>query len=376
ERVPDSPALRPAIVVALPFGLDNPTPTRTNRLALDFYRGFLLAADTLSQRGSAIEIVAVDTEGADFAERIADTAVATAQVTVAPAEADRMATLASLAADRGSWVLNVLNVPDTLYAVNALVLQANVPQRNMYALAADAFIADYADYTPVVLRCDAGKNEKEAFVAYLTGRLESKGILPVEISYEDNLTSSHLDRLAPGGKYVFVPLSGSLAEFNKFAYALKSWRDRLAAEADAAAAENPDSYATTSVALFGYPDWTVFRGDALDMLHRLEAKVYSRFYDNFHSFDARTLESSFRRWYGEPILESVPSQAILGYDTGCYLIKNLRANNGEFNPTYPTRYQGIQSTFDFDRDGDAGYYNSSLYIINYLPGDGISSRVL
>lgn len=129
------------------------------------------------------------------------------------------------------------------------------------------------------------------------------------------------------------------------------------------------------MAVFGYPDWTAFRGDALDMLQRLEVTVYSRFFDDFEGFDARNIDSDFRRWYGSPMIESVPSQALLGFDAASCIIKNLRANEGTFNPSYPTVYQGIQSVFKFERSGE-GFVNTSLYIIKYRPDGRIQSRTI
>lgn len=367
--------LQPAIVIALPFGLDKAEPSRANRLALDFYKGFLLAADTLTDRAGQIKIIAIDTESADINKRLADTDVATAQIIVAPNDPALMQRLCNDAAERGSWVLNVFNVPDTLYLANTQMLQANVPQRTMYTLAADAFINEYPGYTPVVLRCTSGRNEKEPFISYLTERLSQHAITPIEIAYDQSLLSADLDILTPGGKYVFIPTSGALSDFNKFAYVLKAYRERRTAEA-LQTLETDAPIDSTEYALFGYPDWTVFRGDALDLLHKLEARVYSRFFDNFNSFNARSLEETFRYWYGEDIIESVPSQATLGYDTGCYLIKNIHANKGEYNPLNPARFSGLQSTFDFDRADDAGYYNSTLYIITYLPDGSLSSHTL
>ena len=66
---------------------------------------------------------------------------------------------------------------------------------------------------------------------------------------------------------------------------------------------------------------------------------------------------------------------MLGYDTGCFLIKNLRANEGTFDPLSPRTYTGLQSTFDFDKSAQ-GYYNSVLYIIRYAPDGTISQRVI
>jgi hypothetical protein len=66
-----------------------------------------------------------------------------------------------------------------------------------------------------------------------------------------------------GSRYLLIPTSGNINEFNKFIHAVKTARD--------ASAE------TGRIALFGYPDWTAFRNDAEAMLHAVDATVFSRF---------------------------------------------------------------------------------------------------
>lgn len=376
---------RPAVALLLPFGLKNIEPTRRNRLSLDFYKGFLLAADSLRDRREKIEIIARDTEGlseAQVAEMVlTDTALTSAAVYVGPDDEAALSNIAAAAVFNRTYVLNVLNIKDTTYVDNPWMLQGNAPQHVMYRLAVDGLMAGFPGYRPVILRSRAGRNEKEGFVTYLTERYRADGTEPLVVEYDTNLLNADLEQLpaAGGEKYVFVPTSGSLAEFNRFAYVLRSYRDRLkalAAEAFDTAAENgtePAPYAMAEV--FGYPDWTAFRGDALDMLHRLEATVYSRFLDNFTGFDATSFAHSFRSWYGTSMIESVPTQALLGFDAACCIIKNLRANDGVFDPLSPSAYEGVQSSFCFERAGE-GFANSSLYIIRFAAGGRQEARVL
>ena len=138
----------------------------------------------------------------------------------------------------------------------------------------------------------------------------------------------------------------------------------------------PQEASHQKIGVFGYPDWIAFRSEAEDMLHSLEATIYSRFYDDYDSFSNRTLSSEFMRWYGAPMIESVPSQGLLGFDTGNYLIRNIRACRGEFRPEFTQEYRGVQSTFKFERVPGGGYVNTALYIIKYLPAGMMSSRVL
>lgn len=366
-----------AIALLLPLGLNNETKTKNNQLALDFYKGFLIAADTLGSRAPQAQIIVKDSESLSLQE-LQDLVgmpgeVGDAAVIVAPWNDVRLPVICQAAAQRQTYVMNVFDMHDTTYLENPYVLQANIPAKAMYSRAIEGFLQQFQGYTPVVLRSESGKNEKEPFVKLLTDTVTTMGIKPIYITYESALLSADLEDLPSDGgqKYVFVPMSGSLQEFNKFAFVVKSFRDRLQAEAG-----QLDDQSKGAVAeIFGYPDWTAFRGDAMDTLHRLEATVYSRFFDDFTGFESRGIDEAFRYWFGAPYMESIPGYGILGYDTGTYLLKNLKANAGKFDPEFPRTFTGVQSTFDFKHSGQ-GYVNDALYIINYRPAGRVQARVL
>lgn len=378
EIVEELPVSAPSTVaVMLPFGLDKEEPSKLNSLYLDFYKGFLIGVDTLCNRsGRMIEIRAYDTDaGPDCVRTLLDTDsfISKASVIIAPDGAGDIAEIASRAATTGAYVLNLFNIRDTLQSVNPAVVQANIPQQAMYELAASAFASEFEGYTPVILRNISGRNEKEAFTAHLASRCRERGVEPVAVEFEGTLRVSDFASLPldDGQRYVVVPSSGTLAEFNKIAYVVQNWRERV----HAIAVENPTVERAPAIEVFGYPDWTAFRGDALDILHRLDATVYSRFRDNLAGFEAAGVAQAFRRWYGEPMIESVPTQALLGFDAACCIIKNLRANDGAFDPMFPAVYNGVQSSFRFER-ADEGYVNASLYIIRFTPEGKQVSRVI
>ncbi len=367
----------PSIALLLPFGLGAQEPSRENKFALDFYKGFLIGADTLSHRQGNVEIYAIDTD--DKSESISGILskqeIKDATIIVAPPNPTWLNAIADSALANRSYVLNLFVIHDSLYLSNQRMLQASIPQKDMYRLATDALLSQYTGYTPVILRNKDGKNEKEAFVNYVCERYRNNSVEPVVIEYENNLLVSEIEVLPTDGneRYVIIPSSGSLAEFNRFAYVVKSFRDKLfttVSDDDSALS----SY-RSRIEIFGYPDWTAFRGDALDTLHKLGATIYSRFNDNYNDYSYQTIESDFMKWFGTEIIESVPNQALLGYDAACLLIKNILINNGEFNPAYPQRFEGIQSTYDFEKTHE-GYYNATLYIINYQPGGQVSARTL
>lgn len=348
-----APVGSPRILLAMNLESNADERSRNARNALEFYRGFLIGADTLASRPGRVEIYL--TENTPGEAEMAQSAV------VIPSDDDnRLASLAQMSTVTDTYVLNLFNIRDSAWITSPYVIQANIPQTMMYRKAIDWFVRNYEGCTPVILRNRDGRNEKEAFINALTQRCQHEGIVVRTIEYDGALTGSLLESLPADADYVFVPSSGTAAEFLRFAPAYRSFR-RLRY----AAGDDDMLSAPRRTELFGFPDWVAFRGDAEASLYELEATVYSRFYDDYSSFDSRGVCEAYSRWYcGEPA-EAVPSQMLMGFDAAMYVIKNVRANDGVFSPAYPREYRGVQSAFRLERVEGGGWVNTALYIVRF-----------
>lgn len=350
------PAKTPSIVVMLPFMLNQPGADKRTQNVTDFYKGLLLAADSLSHKPGQIEIHAFDTEGsADRVRRFCQSdTFRNAAVVIAPDDLTQLNIIGSHAVNDDLYVFNAFVVRDSSYLYNPRMLQSYIPTDKMLDKAAQAVRSLYPDATPVILRRHGGRDDKSDFIERLTQLYASEG-LPVEtIEYNDALTTDDFDSLPAAGNYLLIPTSGSLAEFNKFSGAV------LQAEEDAPG--------ESVFALFGYPDWTSFRGSNRDMLHRLGATIYTRFYRDPFSPEVKDLEARYHAEFGNSMVDAVPSPALLGFDTAWLLIDNLRHGGSEYVPR-PEAYYGNQSSFHFVKadpsDENSGYYNDELYIIRF-----------
>lgn len=361
-----------AILVLQPFMADDDTMSRPTQLVTDFYRGLILAADILgAESGMHITIVAADTKGNAATasstidgtiRQLADDDISLAAI-IAPEDAAQLDEICKKAAELGIYVFNPNNIKDETYLSNPYVIQANITQQDMYDKAIDAFMERYDGFIPVILDLEGDRNEKAHFVEALSGSFSQKGITPITINFSGSLSDDDLAGLNDTDRYVFIPKSGSLSTFKRFATALIRLRANETGE--------------SRFALFGYPDWVTFRGDALENLHMLDATIYSRFFLDESSSEAKAVADAFTRWYGAEMLEMVPSQAILGYDTGTFLISALRRHGGSIENLENYRsFRGTQSTFRFDRVPDGGYVNKALYIINFKPAGQCSVDVL
>lgn len=340
------------IAVILPFMLNEETPSRTTGLYTDFYRGFLMAADTLSRSGRPVQITAYDS--ANSADTVASIMlrpeIADMNLIITPDNETQFERIAEKANPEKTFLLNLFMPRNDAYKTNANVIQANIPSARMYEKAIAAFLENRDGHTPVFISRVNGPADKATFVGELKERLDSRSIPYRELTFHNVLTDTDLEVLSQDSSYVFIPISGTKTEFIKIAPALRQYSAVFGG--------------SDGATLFGYPEWLTFRGDLLSTLQEMNAIIYTRFYNDEDYNPYITLAKNFRHWYGTDMQPSVPSQAVLGFDVGNYVIKALRANGGDFhiNP-YP--YEGLQSSFILNDTDCDGLVNTSLLLVRF-----------
>lgn len=356
------------VAVMLPFMLSEESPSRTTQLYTEFFKGMLMAADTLrNDAGAQVKFHFYDTAASlDTVNAIMRRPeMADMDMVVAPDNSAQLAAIVG-AVEPETLVLNIFAVKDETYKNHRNMIQTNIPHDAMYARAIDAFMDKYQGVLPVFLNRNGGLADKEPFVAALKERLQQDGRDFREIIFTGSLSDEDLGSLDPDlTPVVFVPNSGSKTEFAKFVGALKTLRDGTTRQ--------------SNVTVFGYPEWVTFRGDSFNELCDLDATIYSRFLSTDSRRDIRDLKDRYKALFGEEMFEAVPTQGILGYDTGAFIIKGLRRI--EETGVFPSEYDGVQSYLKLGWSGetttdpvsgelnsDGGLVNEALYIINYRPG--------
>ncbi len=343
------------IAIMLPFRLDDEKIGKDAENFTEFYRGFLLAAQNLCNSGRHVNINAYDTRGNldTVKELMARDEMAQVDMFVAPASAAELDYIISQADSDRQFVFNTFAVRSSSWQTNSNVLQANIPHSMMYQRAIDAFINEMDGRIPVFVQRIGATADKEEFTSMLKSQLSDRGIAFKEITFETTLKDEDFAGYDTGGSYVIVPLSSSAAEFNKIAPGAKRFKESLGSE--------------TALTIFGYPEWLTFRGERKENLGALNAVIYSRFYYDDTYYPAKRFADTYRQAYGRDMNSAVPSQAIMGYDVANFIIKSMRANNGDFHSKVAP-VEGLQTDFIFSDSNCEGLVNTSVELIKFKDG--------
>lgn len=338
-----------SLAVMLPFMLNEESPSKNACRYTEFYKGLLLAVDSLRNNGTPIHVTAYDTEGSvlKVREALTDSTFRRHNAIIAPDNSAQMAILAEYGKNNNVKVVNTFIVRDDSYLTNPDMVQANLPSQLMYRKAIDALMERFENATPVFLNIKGTTGDKVDFVGELRKSLDAKGKTYMEVEADGRLTVADLKPLPADGNYVFVPATGRQADLNKLMPGIIEWRDQAV---------------TPTVQLFGYPEWTTFRGETLENMHNLNTTVYSRFYTDEESARTKDIDARYKQWYGTRMENAVPRLGLLGFDTGMFVIPYM-LNGGD-------KYDGVQNGYYLVRSGEnGGAYNDALYFVTFRPGN-------
>lgn len=349
-------------VLFLPLELEEEKPSKEALYATDFYRGVLLGLDSLRyQYGNpAVSVSVLDCSDPQFRYNTQQVlgALRGADIIVAPDDAARFKQLAELGKRTGKFVLNPFLAKDSTYLDNEYVIQGYIPQAQMFGKAVDAMVERLDGRTLVLLDNGKGKRDKAAFVDELTGALGQQGATFRIVRYDGTLTSKALEDVLPtDGDYVFLPMSGSTAEFNKFITALVNFK----AMVDGARAGG-------SVTLYGYPEWVRFTGKPREQLRAINTVIYSRFFARPEA--EQELEQNYMREFHAPLPEGVPNMVLAGFDVANLILSMAddEAGLSRRQVTQGALTEGAQQSYMLLPQEGGGLVNTAMYMITFTPG--------
>ena len=338
------------IAMVLPFQLHKSAPPKQAYLYTDYYKGFLLALDSVSHiTDKRINLKVYDTQ---HNLNVTDSILALPELKmmnmiIAPSEPQQLARINAFGKANGVPVMNCFTTKNEDYLDNPYVYQVNTPTNEMIHNVMRWFDEKFTDYN-VIFLVAGGDNDTEMFEhmrKHITGKKYPTATINVNGDVSFNTISNQMN---PGSKYVFIPSSGDKNLVQKYIKALKQAKnERFDCE----------------LSLIAYPECVLYLKDYQTDLQDVDTYMFTRFF-NAKGFRTRDLEAAYKTNFGGEPLQAVPHMAIYGYDTGMYLLKSLGAD-GIINNETPL-YKGIQTSFKWERgDNWCGYTNQAIEIVHF-----------
>ena len=348
------------IALVLPFQLHKSAPPKQAYLYTDYYKGFLLAMDSVSRiTDKHINLKVYDTQ---HNLNVTDSILAlpelkTMNMIIAPSEPQQLARINAFGKANGVPVMNCFTTKNEDYLDNPYVYQVNTPTNEMMHNVMRWFDEQFKGYNVIFLNA-ASEEDKEMF-EHMRTHINRKKYQTATINVSGDLTYNDIsNQMNPGSKYVFIPSSGDKTLVKKYIKALKEVKN-----------ERFDC----DLSLIAYPEYVLYLKDYQTDLQDVDTYMFTRFF-NAKGFRTRDLESAYKTNFGGEPLSAVPNMAIYGYDTGLYLLKSLGVD-GIIDDETPL-FKGIQTSFRWERgDNWRGFTNQAIEVVHFSTDHQITVHV-
>ncbi|MDO5569960.1 MAG: LysM peptidoglycan-binding domain-containing protein [Bacteroidales bacterium] len=353
---------RISITLLLPLQLNQHSSSSNGQQLkyVEFYQGFLLAVDSLKNKGVSIDLYVYDTESKDVKTILGYPELASTDLIIGPADISQMKHVTKFGNEHKINVVNPFTFDAEAVENNPYLFQLNTPNSYLYTESSTEFSKLFKDYSIVFLKDEHEANtEKNDFIGYLLHELDGNKQPYFMFEFSDSESLQQVDSLLNlTGETVFVPLSSSRASLSRILPSLRIMQTK-----------NPD----VKVSLFGYPIWQTYTKEFMDYFYELNTYIYTRIYVNPFADNTKEFYEKFKFWYGSELLQTPWKYGILGFDTGMFFINALDMYGKNFDAhidMIPAK--SIQTAMCFRRLNNwSGFINRCIYFVNFRPDSSI-----
>jgi LysM repeat protein len=347
------------VAVILPFSKNEEKVSAESQKMINIYQGFLLAVDSLKQRGYNVEVFAYDevSPATPVSTILQRSEMKDMQLIVGPIRQWNVKSVADFAHQNG--ITHVVPLSNELSLVNEhpTTFQVNSNSSLMYNQVYNRFSLIHKDHNIIFVSMN-DRGDNMSYIVDFKKDLDSKGIKYSAGTVSDLATVR--DALKMGTNNVIIPTSGSAAAF-----------ENLCKKIDGL--ELSSEY---TVQFFGFPEWQTLAGKYDKQLGKYQCQFFTSFYSNSLSSRTQQFNGRFRRWFNQDQYNSFPKYGELGYDIGAYFIKGLHDYGSAFYENlHNYSYVSMEFPMMFEKKNSwSGYQNRSVMIVTHRTDGSVFVR--
>lgn len=329
------------------------------RRMTEFYRGMLMACDSLRAEGMNIDIHAWNVNiDADITNFIKQPGAAKCDIIFGPLYSKQVHALAEFCKARDIQMVIPFSITGddvSMYRQIFQVYQTNDRQTNN---SIETFLKLFPNCHPVFIDCNDKTSNKGNFTFGLRTRLESHniGYGITNIGSSDDIFAK---QFSPSRENIVILNTGRSPELtlalNKLAI-LK--------------ANNP----TLKIKLFGYTEWMMYLGIDEAKFHEFDTYIPSTFYYNPASPRTQSLTRSYRQWFKTDMQNALPRFALTGYDYAQFFLRGFAKYGKAFRGVRnQNTWKAVQAPLRFKQVGAAGMQNDFFQLVHFMPNGNVEA---
>ena len=340
--------------VMLPFMTDGSGNRDEQIRMVEYYEGFLMAVDSLKEKGVSVDIYTYDTYNNTSSVKsiLAKDEMKNMNIIFGPAYPEQVKPVADFAKKNNIRLVIPFTSKGNEVFNNPSIYQINTPQSYLYSEVYEHFTRKFTNANVIFLDAEDGDKDKADFIKGLKEELKGKHIPFTELKGEAITPESLKGAMNATLDNVFIPTSGTnIALIKLLPQLIVTLRD------------NPDY----RMQLFGYPEWQTYTNDHLASFYELDTYFYSSFYTNNLFPEAIRFSSAYRKWYSKDMSNTFPKYGMLGFDTGYFFLKGLSQYGSNLEDKLnKVTVTPIQTGFKFERVNNwGGFINRKVFFVHF-----------
>jgi ABC-type branched-subunit amino acid transport system substrate-binding protein len=327
-------------------------PLKLNDLApfrfIQYYHGFMAAADSLRQKGLNVEIYVYDVD--QLTEKALDVLrkpeLKKMDMIIGPFYKSTFSIVADFAKENKIPIINPLSTRDDILQRNPYVFKLLPSIESQPALVAELVRREFSDHKVLFYIANKYQNNEliEQYIQAIEQSDKSGRQLVNVIDYASDSIKGFRDHASLSQPNLVI----IYAENEVLPAVLLSKLSAMKTE--------------YQINVIGLPEWEKFTNIESGYLISLNAIIFMSSYTDFMSEEVKNFILAYRlKYYDEPL-----SYAYSGFDAGYFFLGALLNYGEDFGRCLQdTRVPLIQNQFRFERKGDGGYDNINWNILQY-----------
>ena len=318
--------------------------------AIDFYRGIVMAADSLRKDGTSFRIYTYNTANTSINTILNDTIIPHLDIIYGPDDKMMLKVISDFTSSRGTKVIDAFEPTCDAVQSNPNFYVVFSPEDIVANDAANLFDVHFADTKKNVIIVDT-KKVAHPFIAVIKN--VSKKVRFLQAGFTQNQLGSRLSK----NKTNFLVLSSADKE---------SAVDIL--EQIVLYKKNYPQY---DIRLIGYPEWLEYSTFLADKMYFLDTYVYTSYYNNQLAQRNKNFQQTYKQLFKEDMDATRPVMALFGFDCAYFMLKAL-ARYGRNYVGQDVYAAPLQNALQFKTFGNSGgMMNHFVQFVHYKPENQI-----
>ena len=324
---------------------------------IEYYRGVLMACDTLKKEGVSVDVYAWNLpEDGNIQKILNDPNAQQCDLIIGPLYSKYMSALSKFV-EQNNILLVIpfsIDAPELYY--NRNIFQIYQMPNNLTETTARRCAEWFKNYHTIIVDCADSTSTKASFTATLRRQLEVN-----DRQYSLTSLKSSDENFAKA----FMKDQPNLVVLNTArSPELLSALGRL----NTIKTANPD----VQISMFGYTEWFMYVTHQQENFHRYDVYIPSHFYTNLQTPQALSLQQRYMANFHQEMILSWPRFALTGFDHALFFLRGLHKYGMAFDGAAGRfGYQPVQTPLKFERIGNGGLQNRAYMFIHYKPDHSI-----